>query len=214
MNCANSELRRPRPDHAALRTGISRITGCCMSGVSATDGGGRIERGLRPCCLLPVVTDRSPSRRRSTGILPRPPSSFAPNRRPRLSANRKEVPAGIQLGNAPSRTPPGECASRWHAAKEKRRQKSREGDGTGPRCCQVWRHRIGTALLELAGRTLRGGGLTHCRAARMLGTNISSVERLLASARVISGTCTPNERVQDGRFALVDANVLVTTNNQ
>ena len=92
------------------------------------------------------------------------------------------------------RTLSGEYASRWHVAKEMRRQQYRESDGTGPSYYQVRRHRIGTALLELVGRTLRGGELTHSRAARMLGTKISSVEPLLASVKAISGTYTPNER--------------------
>ena len=92
------------------------------------------------------------------------------------------------------RTLYGEYTSRWHVAKEMRRQQYRESDGTGPSYYQVRRHRIGTALLELVGRTLRGGELTHSRAARMLGTKISSVEPLLASIKAISGTYTPNER--------------------
>ena len=67
------EIRRDRLGFYHGHPGSS----CGTGGVSATDGSGRIDSGLRLWCLLPVVRDRSPSRRHRPSILSRPPARFA-----------------------------------------------------------------------------------------------------------------------------------------
>lgn len=86
-------------------------------------------------------------------------------------------------------------AARWQALKVRQRAENRENDGSGPTYYIVRRHRIGNALLELVGRTMRGGELTHTKAAKLLGTKVSSVEPMLSAIKAISGTYIPDGRV-------------------
>jgi Zn-dependent peptidase ImmA (M78 family) len=65
-----------------------------------------------------------------------------------------------------------------HKEREALRQASREG---GPSYYVVRRHRIGKALLDLAGRSLGEGLLTYTKAGRLLGVRARNVEPLLSS---------------------------------
>lgn len=64
-----------------------------------------------------------------------------------------------------------------HKEREALRQKSREG---GPSYYVVRRHRIGKALLDLAGRSLGEGLLTYTKAGRLLGVQARNVKPLLS----------------------------------
>lgn len=86
-------------------------------------------------------------------------------------------------------------AARWQAAKARQQEENRKNESTGPTYYIVKRHRIGNALLELVGRTMRGGELTHTKAAKLLGTKVSSVEPMLSAVKAVSGTYVPNGRV-------------------
>ena len=68
-------------------------------------------------------------------------------------------------------------AARWQEAKERRRERTPKEDA-GPSYYTVRKHRLGNALLNLVGRTLRANDITHTRAARMLGVKTGSVEPL------------------------------------
>jgi len=67
----------------------------------------------------------------------------------------------------------------WLESKEREalKQATREG---GPSYYVVRRHRIGKALLDLAGRSLDEGLLTYTRAGRLLGVRARNVEPLLS----------------------------------
>lgn len=80
---------------------------------------------------------------------------------------------------------------RWHDSKERRRERAREENAGGPSYYTVRRHRLGAPLLELVGRTLRAGELTHTKAAKILGVKPSNVEALLKSVPEVSGTYRP-----------------------
>lgn len=86
----------------------------------------------------------------------------------------------------------GMYATRWQAAKARQRAENRDNDSTGPSYYVVKRHRIGNALLELVGRTMRGGELTHTKAAKLLGTKVSSVDPMLSAVNAVRGTYIPN----------------------
>ena len=64
-----------------------------------------------------------------------------------------------------------------HKEREALRQSTREG---GPSYYVVRRHRIGKALLDLAGRSLGEGLLTYTKAGRLLGVRARNVEPLLS----------------------------------
>jgi len=64
-----------------------------------------------------------------------------------------------------------------HKEREALRQGTREG---GPSYYVVRRHRIGKALLDLAGRSLGEGLLTYTKAGRLLGVRARNVEPLLS----------------------------------
>jgi Zn-dependent peptidase ImmA (M78 family) len=66
-----------------------------------------------------------------------------------------------------------------HKEREALRQSAREG---GPSYYVVRRHRIGKALLDLAGRSLGEGLLTYTKAGRLLGVRARNVEPLLSGA--------------------------------
>ena len=67
----------------------------------------------------------------------------------------------------------------WLAQREREALKQRAEAG-GPSYYVVRRHRIGKALLELAGRSLGEGLLTYTRAGRLLGVRARNVEPLLS----------------------------------
>ncbi len=58
----------------------------------------------------------------------------------------------------------------------------------GPSIYVLQKHRVGLPLLELVGRNLRNGNLSHSKAATILGTKIGAVEPLLAAALPVTGT--------------------------
>lgn len=78
--------------------------------------------------------------------------------------------------------------ARWQAARERRRERSREAGESGPSYYTVRKHRLGNALVSLVGRTLRANELTHTKAAKMLGMKPSSVEPLLKGVGTVSGS--------------------------
>lgn len=79
-------------------------------------------------------------------------------------------------------------AARWQAFRERNREQAREDERGGPSYYTVRRHRLGTALLSLVGRTLRANEVTHTKAAKMLGVKPSGVEPLLAGVEGLGGT--------------------------
>ena len=78
-------------------------------------------------------------------------------------------------------------AARFRAMKEARRNLNQEQE-SGPSYYTVRRHRLGTALMGLVGRTLRANELTHTKAARILGVKASCVEQLLTGFDLASGS--------------------------
>ena len=79
-------------------------------------------------------------------------------------------------------------AARWQDAKKRRREHTREEGGSGPSYYTVRKHRLGNALIDLVGRTLRANELTHTKAAKMLGVKPSSVEPLLRGVETMSSS--------------------------
>ncbi len=79
--------------------------------------------------------------------------------------------------------------ARWSAFKKRRKEKA--GD-TGPSYYTVRKHRLGDALIGLVGRTLKGGELTHTKAAKVLGVKPSSVEPLLRTIPSLAGAIPVN----------------------
>lgn len=69
-------------------------------------------------------------------------------------------------------------SARWRTYREGVRADLRESEG-GPSYYLVRKHRLGRALIDLVGRTLRANELTHTKAAKMLGVKPAGVERLL-----------------------------------
>lgn len=82
-------------------------------------------------------------------------------------------------------------ATRWQEAKLRRREHGRK-EGTGPSYYTVRKHRLGNALINLIGRTLRADQITHTRAARMLGVKPGNVEPLLRGVSTVSGSYSPD----------------------
>ena len=85
----------------------------------------------------------------------------------------------------------GALSKRWHDSRERRRERAREESAYGPSYYTVRRHRLGAPLIELVGRTLKAGELTHTKAARILGVKPSNVEALLRTVSEVSGTYRP-----------------------
>ena len=82
-----------------------------------------------------------------------------------------------------------EFTRKWREQKEqeKIRLKKKETKG-GPSYYILQRYRLGSPLVELVGRNLRNGTLSHSKAATILGTKIGSVEPLLEKMPSVSGT--------------------------
>lgn len=78
-------------------------------------------------------------------------------------------------------------SARWQAFRDRAREAAREEERSGPSYYTVRRHRLGTALLSLVGRTLRANEVTHTKAAKMLGVKTSGVEPLLAGVEGLGG---------------------------
>jgi Zn-dependent peptidase ImmA (M78 family) len=70
----------------------------------------------------------------------------------------------------------------WIAQQEREAAKQKARDG-GPSYYVVKRHRLGTALLNIANRSIREGLLTYTRAAKLLGVRARNVEPLLYGDR-------------------------------
>ena len=83
-------------------------------------------------------------------------------------------------------------ASRWSQFRERRREQAREAESSsGPSYYTVRKHRLGSALVNLVGRTLRANELTHTKAAKVLGVKPSNVEPLLRGVETISSSFSP-----------------------
>jgi Zn-dependent peptidase ImmA (M78 family) len=83
-------------------------------------------------------------------------------------------------------------ASRWSQFRERRREQARESESSsGPSYYTVRKHRLGSALVNLIGRTLRANEMTHTKAAKVLGVKPSNVEPLLRGVEAISGSFSP-----------------------
>lgn len=59
--------------------------------------------------------------------------------------------------------------------------KARSSDGTGPSYYVVKRHRVGNALVELVGRTVKEGALTVTKAGKLLGVKPANVYNLVGA---------------------------------
>jgi Zn-dependent peptidase ImmA (M78 family) len=70
-------------------------------------------------------------------------------------------------------------AERWRSERRRAKATRSPNDGGGPSYYVVRRHRLGTALLGIVRRALRGEAITHTKAARILGVSAASVEQLL-----------------------------------
>lgn len=78
-------------------------------------------------------------------------------------------------------------AARWQAHRNRNRERYRKQEG-GPNYYVVRKHRLGNALLNLVGRSVRENVLTYTKAAKMLGVKPSSVTPLLTNLKAVSGT--------------------------
>lgn len=96
-----------------------------------------------------------------------------------------------RIGDAIYRELTAAYVARWQALRERRRERAREDDGSGPSYYVVRKHRLGNALVNLVGRTLRANELTHTKAAKVLGIKPSSVEPLLKGVEAVSGSYAP-----------------------
>ena len=76
---------------------------------------------------------------------------------------------------------------RWKEARERQRGRARESD-SGPSYYTIRRHRLGSALVNLVGRTVRANELTHTKASKVLGVKASNVEPLLRGVKTIGGS--------------------------
>ena len=81
--------------------------------------------------------------------------------------------------------------ARWKDIKLKSRERAREENLSGPSYYAVRKHRLGNALIDLVGRTLRSNELTHTKAAKMLGVKPVNVEPLLRGVQSVSGSYFP-----------------------
>ena len=81
--------------------------------------------------------------------------------------------------------------ARWRDNKLKSRERAREENLIGPSYYTVRKHRLGNALIDLVGRTLRSNELTHTKAAKMLGVKPVNVEPLLRGVKSVSGSYFP-----------------------
>ena len=85
-------------------------------------------------------------------------------------------------------------AARWRDVKDRRREDAREEEpSSGPSYYTVRKHRLGNALINLVGRTLRTNELTYTKAAKMLGVKPSNVEPLLRGVKTVSGSYSPDK---------------------
>ncbi len=84
-------------------------------------------------------------------------------------------------------------AARWQSLKQREKEKAKEREG-GPSYYTVKQFKLGNALLDVVGRTLRNNDLTHTKAAKVLGVKPSSVDPLLRRLEVSRGAFSPDLR--------------------
>lgn len=72
--------------------------------------------------------------------------------------------------------------NRWREFRDNEKAKARNSDG-GPSYYVVRRHRVGDAMLQFVGRSLRSEAITHSKAAKLLGVRPTGVEPMLAGMR-------------------------------
>jgi Zn-dependent peptidase ImmA (M78 family)/transcriptional regulator with XRE-family HTH domain len=84
-------------------------------------------------------------------------------------------------------------AARWHAIKQKDKEKAKESEG-GPSYYTVKQFKLGNALIDVVRRTLRNNELTYTKAAKVLGVKPSSVEPLLSRYEGSRGMMVPDPR--------------------
>ncbi len=75
--------------------------------------------------------------------------------------------------------------ARWSINQQRAREKATSSDG--PSYYVVKKHRLGNALINIVGRTLREGELTHTKAAKVLGVKPNSVEPLIQMMPFMNG---------------------------
>ncbi len=101
-------------------------------------------------------------------------------------------------------------AERWRLHRQREKDKAKESD-SGPSYYVVRRHRLGDALLQFVGRSLRADALTHTTAAKLFGVRPGAVEGLLAGVPGLGGARPSRER-QARLMYLLDANTLIRAN--
>ncbi|MCE0507280.1 ImmA/IrrE family metallo-endopeptidase [Roseivivax sp. GX 12232] len=72
--------------------------------------------------------------------------------------------------------------ARWRQFRDSEKAKARNSAG-GPSYYVVRRHRVGDAMLQFVGRSLRSDVITHTKAAKLLGVRPTGVEPMLAGMR-------------------------------
>ena len=87
-----------------------------------------------------------------------------------------------RLDTATYRTVYAAYGTRWRKVRDSERAKARTSEG-GPSYYVVRRHRVGDAMLEFVGRSLRSDAITHTKAAKLLGVRPTGVEPMLAGMR-------------------------------
>jgi len=73
-------------------------------------------------------------------------------------------------------------STRWRQFRESEKAKARNSEG-GPNFYVVRRHRVGDAMLNFVGRSLRSEAISHSKAAKLLGVRPTGVEPMLAGMR-------------------------------
>ncbi|HEX5211394.1 MAG TPA: ImmA/IrrE family metallo-endopeptidase, partial [Pseudolabrys sp.] len=83
-----------------------------------------------------------------------------------------------------------EYVRRWRASRQGEKEEAKEGE-TGPNYYVVRQHRLGSALIDLVRRNLRGDNITHTKAAKVLGIKPGIVEPLLRHFESARGIAAP-----------------------
>lgn len=77
-------------------------------------------------------------------------------------------------------------AERWRLHRQREKDKTK-GDDAGPNYYTVRRHRLGEALVQFVGRSLRAEAVTYTTAAKVFGVRPAAVEGVLAGVSGLGG---------------------------